>query len=213
MKKSILVQIIKEAVAAKKSSLTDKVKAVSVPVSKLQKGDIMAADKSKVTSIKKDGDNFEITLSGGKKLNYKKDKQVQIVRAGSTLNEGTDTNWKDLWLALQGALAKEDDAESDRALKLIAKVAGSKIKRNIEQGAEKLKAHLEKDELEEGVPSAGMTAKEKSAVVKKAKAGSDIGKKGPGFAKVEKAAEKEYGSKEAGQKVAAAAMWKAQAKK
>ena len=61
-------------------------------------------------------------------------------------------------------------------------------------------------------PSAGMTKKEKSAVAKKAHAGGDIGKKGPGFEKVAKAAEKQYGSKEAGQKVAAAAMWKQQAK-
>jgi hypothetical protein len=62
-------------------------------------------------------------------------------------------------------------------------------------------------------PSAGMTKKEKSAVAKKAASGKDIGKKGKGFEKVAKAAEKQYGSKEAGQKVAAAAMWKAQAKK
>jgi hypothetical protein len=62
-------------------------------------------------------------------------------------------------------------------------------------------------------PSAGMTKKEKSAVAKKASAGKDIGKKGKGFEKVAKAAEKQYGSKEAGQKVAAAAMWKSQAKK
>ena len=73
-------------------------------------------------------------------------------------------------------------------------------------------------EMEDGVfeakkPSAGMTKKEKSAVAKKASAGKDIGKKGKGFEKVAKAAEKQYGSKEAGQKVAAAAMWKAQAKK
>lgn len=65
----------------------------------------------------------------------------------------------------------------------------------------------------EGKPSAGMTKKEKSAVATKAKSGKDIGKKGKGFEKVAKAAEKQYGSKEAGQKVAAAAMWKAQAKK
>lgn len=61
--------------------------------------------------------------------------------------------------------------------------------------------------------SAGLTKKEKSAVVKKAKAGKDIGKKGKGFEKVEKVAEKKYGSKKAGEKVAAAAMWKGQAKK
>lgn len=80
MKKNQLVQLIREA-------LTDKVKAVSVPASKLQKGDTMAADKAKITSVKKDGDNIEVTISGGKKLNFKKDKQVQIVRAGSTLKE------------------------------------------------------------------------------------------------------------------------------
>lgn len=57
-------------------------------------------------------------------------------------------------------------------------------------------------------PSAGLTKKEKSAVAKKAKSGKDIGKKGKGFEKVAKAAEKKYGSKEAGEKVAAAAMWK-----
>ena len=176
MKKSVLVQIIKEAVAAKKSSLTDKVKAVSVPVSKLQKGDTMAADKSKVTSIKKDGDNFEITLSGGKKLNYKKDKQVQIIRAGSTLNEGTDTNWKDLWLALQAALGKEDDSESDAALKLIAKEAGSKIKAGAKGLYKDLQAHYGGEDLEEG----------------------DEGKhnnKTTGFKPLEKKVEKEYEKK------------------
>jgi len=67
--------------------------------------------------------------------------------------------------------------------------------------------------VDEAKPSAGMSKKEKSVVAKKAHAGKDIGKKGKGFEKVEKAAEKEYGSKEAGKKVAAAAMWKSQAKK
>lgn len=57
-------------------------------------------------------------------------------------------------------------------------------------------------------PSAGLSKKEKSAVVKKAKAGKDIGKKGKGFKKVAAKAAKQYGSKEAGEKVAAAAMWK-----
>jgi len=71
---------------------------------------------------------------------------------------------------------------------------------------------MEREGVEEGAPSAGMTAKEKSALAKKAHAGKDIGKKGAGFEKVEKAAEKKYGSKEAGQKVAAAAMWKNAAK-
>lgn len=40
------------------------------------------------------------------------------------------------------------------------------------------------------------------------KKGTDIGKKGKGFAKIEKAAEKEYGSEEAGKKVAGAILKK-----
>ena len=60
-------------------------------------------------------------------------------------------------------------------------------------------------------PSAGLTAKEKSAVVKKAKAGKDIGKAGKGFEKVEKAAAK--GGAKDPKAVAAAAMWKGQAAK
>jgi hypothetical protein len=60
-------------------------------------------------------------------------------------------------------------------------------------------------------PSAGLSKKQKSAIVKKAKAGKDIGKKGKGFEKVMKAAEK--GGAENPQAVAAAAMWKSAAKK
>lgn len=62
--------------------------------------------------------------------------------------------------------------------------------------------------MEAKKPSAGLSKAKKSAVAKKASAGKDIGKKGKGFEKVAKAAEKKYGSKEAGEKVAAAAMWK-----
>ena len=62
--------------------------------------------------------------------------------------------------------------------------------------------------LEAKKPSTGLTKKEKSKTVKKAKAGKDIGKKGKGFEEVSKKAAKEYGSKEAGERVAAAAMWK-----
>jgi hypothetical protein len=70
------------------------------------------------------------------------------------------------------------------------------------------KAKLEELEEAKKKPSAGLTKKQKSAVSKKAHKGEDIGKKGKGFEKVAKAAEKQYGSKEAGEKVAAAAMWR-----
>jgi len=58
--------------------------------------------------------------------------------------------------------------------------------------------------VDESKPSAGLSAAKKSAVVKTAKAGGDIGKPGKSFDKVAKAA----GGGEKGEKIAAAAMWK-----
>jgi hypothetical protein len=57
-------------------------------------------------------------------------------------------------------------------------------------------------------PSAGLSKAQKSATVKDAKAGKDIGKPGKSFDKVAKAA----GGGEKGKKIAAAAMWKNKAK-
>jgi hypothetical protein len=56
------------------------------------------------------------------------------------------------------------------------------------------------------------SAEERSKLAKRARAGEDIGKKGKGFEAVAAKAAKQYGSKEAGERVAAAAMFKAQAK-
>ena len=76
----------------------------------------------------------------------------------------------------------------------------SLLKQSILEEAKEIKAAIK--------PSKGLTKKKKSAIVKKAKKGEDIGKKGKGFEKVAKKAAKQYGSEEAGKKVAAAAMWK-----
>ena len=90
--------------------------------------------------------------------------------------------------------------------------AGKKAGKSYGGTAQKpAKAKDDDKDLDEAAPSAGMTAAEKSAVVKKAKAGADIGKPGKGFEKVEKAAAK--GGAKDPKAVAAAAMWKAQAKK
>ena len=59
---------------------------------------------------------------------------------------------------------------------------------------------------EKNKPSEGLTKKEKSEVVKKAKKGKDIGKKGKHFKDVVKKAKK-YGAEDP-EAVAAAAMWK-----
>ena len=63
---------------------------------------------------------------------------------------------------------------------------------------------MEDKVFEKKKPSTGLSKEKKSAVVKKAQAGKDIGKKGKGFEKVAQAA----GGGEKGQKIAAAAMWK-----
>jgi hypothetical protein len=60
-------------------------------------------------------------------------------------------------------------------------------------------------------PSAGLTKKQKSTIVKKAKAGKDMGKKGKGFEKIVKAAKKSGADNP--EAVAGAAFWKGQAKK
>lgn len=58
-----------------------------------------------------------------------------------------------------------------------------------------------------------LNKKERSALAKRAVAGKDIGKKGKMFDKVAASAAEQYGSKEAGQRVAAAAMFKARAQR
>ena len=60
-------------------------------------------------------------------------------------------------------------------------------------------------------PSAGLSKKQKSTIVKKAKSGKDMGKKGKGFEKIVKAAKKSGADNP--EAVAGAAFWKGQAKK
>jgi hypothetical protein len=94
------------------------------------------------------------------------------------------------------------DAQDFKILK------GQKNKTCVHCGKEMSNCSCDDSHLGESKPSAGLSKEKKSEVVKKAKSGGDIGKKGKGFEKLANKAAKEYGSKEAGKKVAAAAMWK-----
>lgn len=58
-----------------------------------------------------------------------------------------------------------------------------------------------------------LTAKQRSALAKQARAKKDIGKPGKAFSRVAEKAAKRYGSAEAGKRVAAASMMKARAKR
>jgi hypothetical protein len=84
----------------------------------------------------------------------------------------------------------------------ISKTGGGGVRDPLKVNKEALRG------LQEAKPSAGMSKGEKSSLVKKARAGGDIGKPGKSFDKVAKAA----GGGEKGKRIAAAAMWKNAAK-
>jgi hypothetical protein len=122
-------------------------------------------------------------------------------------NEGAKPDFADL----------DKDGDEKEPMKKAAKEA--KKEKKVDEASNEKCNHTAKGEkcpvhgmkecaMYEGQPSAGMTKKEKSAVVKDAKAGKDIGKPGKSFDKVAKAA----GGGEKGKKIAAAAMWKNKAK-
>lgn len=87
---------------------------------------------------------------------------------------------------------------------------GTKVVQTKMPDANTLPVSMENPKVRENhsvhTPSAGLSAKQKSNVVKKARAGQDIGKKGKGFAAVVANAKK-YGATNP-RAVAAAAMWK-----
>lgn len=116
----------------------------------------------------------------------------KIKQGGVALEQSIDTRISEL----EGIIADEKNK-----IKEMIGLAPKQDQEKIED--------VKQPELDEAKkPSAGMTKKEKSSVVKKARAGKDIGKAGKGFEKVAKAA-----GGEKGKKIAAAAMWKQQAKK
>jgi hypothetical protein len=68
-------------------------------------------------------------------------------KAQEAVNEGSETSWKDLWDALQAALDKEDDAEAENALKVIAKAAASKVGAHAKSAVDRAGAYA-KDKLQ-----------------------------------------------------------------
>lgn len=110
--------------------------------------------------------------------------------------------------ALRGKLM-----EARKAVSKLKIAQAEKVEKDLEKATKPKTKKPTAKKVEEAAktkPSAGMTKKQKSAVVKKAKAGEDIGKPGKGFKKVVAAAKK--GGAKDPTAVAAAAMWK-QAKK
>jgi len=101
-----------------------------------------------------------------------------------------------------------EDRTMSRAAKGVMKYGKDGMKALAKAGKEGKDLDKVRDKFdkydESAKPSAGLSKGEKSAVVKKAKAGGDIGKPGKSFDKVAKAA----GGGKKGERIAAAAMWK-----
>lgn len=85
-------------------------------------------------------------------------------------------------------------------------VSRATTKAAVSRGGKSVDFHGEDEQKSK--PSAGLSKEQKSAVAKKAHKGENVGH--GNFGKVAAKAAKEYGSKEAGEKVAAASMWRNQ---
>jgi hypothetical protein len=149
---------------------------------------------SRAKAAAKAGKPFKESLKGGQKKldknhNNKLDSEdFKMLRGEKKMSEAERTMTR----AAKGMMKYGKDG-----MKALAK-AGKEGK-----SLEPVKAKYNKYD-ESTKPSAGMSKDAKSALVKKAKAGGDIGKPGKSFDKVAKAA----GGGEKGKKIAAAAMWK-----
>jgi hypothetical protein len=135
-----------------------------------------------------------------------------------TLSKLTDKQLDDLAVRMLGeetvmisktspTFQKDMDA-AKKAKKTIETYEEHGVGSKVTKGHNGIPEFMDSKKLKEEKPSAGLSKEKKSEVAKKAKKGEDIGKKGKGFEKIADKAAKKYGSKEKGEKVAAAAMWK-----
>ena len=169
---------------------------------KAQEKDSKAYEKAHPGTVKryKDGKLVAEALKGGqKKLDQDKDGDIEADDLAMLRN------------LKKGKKVKEAKEEKFDALKHVKnptkgeKDAAKDVKRgSYADRAAMLKSAEADDRLKEAKPSAGLSKAKKSAVVKDAKAGKDIGKPGKSFDAVAKKA----GGGEKGKKIAAAAMWK-----
>jgi hypothetical protein len=110
---------------------------------------------------------------------------------------------------------KSETEKIKEMMGLIEKAKAPKEKKEKKADTGAAKSKHEKGETKEEEKEEHTADKKKAKDLDEARfeKGTDIGKPGAGFAKVAKAASKEYGSKEAGQKVAGAILKKVMAKK
>ena len=188
----------------KMKELSSEVKTLKKSLSKYEKQ--LEKLKSKGEKVVKAEEEEEKEIVDEISIDGALDETTKDPESGPELEETKEEHYKDAAKDDYAHIAAlEKDAHDDKEAELseqflyIQKLAGIISE----------KEYNEKIEEAKKKPSAGLTKKEKSAISKKAHAGKDIGKKGKGFEKVAKAA----GGGEKGEKIAAAAMWKSEAKR
>ena len=181
------------------------------------KGKLTKADFEKLGNMKKEGEDHEVSMAHNS--------LESIIKSAMELKMKLGDDEKDIPAWIQDHITNAENYINQASKNYHEYSNGEHDMDELPDGTEEMTAGDEEDaemtlqnmmeELLEAKkkPSAGLSKKQKSAISKKAKAGKDIGKKGKGFEKIASKAAEKYGSKERGQAVAAAAMWKSAAKK
>ena len=194
--KSLIREALTEAKKAKDAKEDKK--------SKHEKGETKAQEKKEHTSGKEKKEKKETKpKSTGKLVDLKKEKEalkaMQEALGKYMVNEGESEAQLEAAFAHQQSYINEMAKIKDMTAKL-----AEKMNSDLALVEEKIKSETAKIKEMMGVEG-GETEKTNEARFKK---GEDVGAKGKNFAKIEKSAAKEYGSEEAGKKVAGAVLKK-----
>lgn len=193
--------LLQEVEEKQLSPKQQKIAKLDPPADKIDAGDFKALRAG--AKIEEDGVDHEVSMANNS--------LESIVKAAMELKAKLGDQEKDIPAWIQDHITNAANFISQAADNYHEYGDQEAQEPEIDQDATSLEELMEQILEAKKKPSAGLTKKQKSAVVKKAKAGKDIGKKGKGFEDVVAKAKKS-GAKDP-KAVAAAAMWKGQAKK
>ena len=175
---------------------------------KSKDADTKKAEKSNDIKLPKHNGNTW-GMKGGEKFGKKEESVAEAKKKndGNLANNAKPYDKVTRGDVIAGRLGKDEMGGKDKKVKEELKSGRKKLDKNHNNKLDSEDFKMlrgEKKVKEAAKPSAGLSKAKKSAVVKDAKAGKDIGKPGKGFDKLAKKA----GGGEKGEKIAAAAMWK-----
>ena len=187
---------------------------VAEPKGKITGADFAALRAKK--NVKKEGEDHEVSMANNS--------LESIIKSAMELKMKLGGNERDIPGWIQDHITNAENYIDQASQGFHELHSGEHDMDELPDGTEELPAGDEEDaqmtlqsmmedlfEAKKKKPSAGLSKKQKSSIVKKAKAGKDMGKKGKGFEKIVKAAKKSGADNP--EAVAGAAFWKGQAKK